>query len=355
VIAASAPGRVNLIGEHTDYNGGFVLPTPIPQRTRVELSPRADQRIVVSSDALGDRQAYELGHERRTGGWIDYIQGCTFAARTAGHPLHGADLHIRSDVPLGSGLSSSAALEVAVLRALREANELALDDLTLALLGQRAENEIVGAPVGAMDQLAASLGKPGFALFIDMRTLDSRRVPLPDADLLVISSGIQHDHAAGDYRIRRAECEAAAHQLGVGSLRELGDADLPRIAALAEPLGRRVRHVVSENARVLEAVDALGQGDLVRLGKLFCASHASMRDDYAISIAAIDTLVEIALAHPEVYGARLTGGGFGGSIVALARAGKGAEAAGAIAESYAQRTGHAGRVLLAGRVPCDPS
>jgi galactokinase len=349
MIVASAPGRVNLIGEHTDYNGGFVLPAPIPQRTRVELTRRTDRRVVVSSAELGERQTYELGSERRTGGWIDYVQGCTFAAQAAGYQLGGADLQISSEVPLGSGLSSSAALEVAVLRALRDAYELSLDDVALALLGQRAENELVGAPVGAMDQLAASLGTQGCALFIDMQSLATRSLPLPDSDLLVISSGIQHAHAAGEYRVRRAECEAAARELGVGSLRELDLADLPRVGALPDPLARRVRHVLSENARVLEAVDAMVRGDVAALGALFGESHASLRDDYEISIPPIDALVELAVARPEVYGARLTGGGFGGSIVALAWAGAGGEVARAIVHDYARRTGHIGRVLLAGR------
>jgi galactokinase len=355
MIVASAPGRVNLIGEHTDYNAGFVLPAPIPQRTRVELTRRADRRIVVSSHELGEYADYELGREQRTGRWIDYVQGCTFAAQEAGHRLSGADLRISSDVPLGSGLSSSAALEVAVLRALRAANELSLDDLALALLGQRAENELVGAPVGAMDQLAASLGEPGCALFVDMRTLHSRKLPLPEADLLVISSGIRHDHVAGDYRVRRTECETAARLLGVSSLRDVDPADLAGTAALPDPLGRRVRHVISENARVLDAVEAMARRDLVTLGRLFRESHASLRDDYEVSIPAIDILVELAVGHPEVYGARLTGGGFGGSIVGLARSGYGGRIASAIVDEYARRTGHTGRVLLAGQVPCVPS
>jgi galactokinase len=354
MITASAPGRVNIIGEHTDYNDGFVLPAPIPQRTWVELAPRADRRIAVTSHELG-REEYELGTEQRTGRWIDYVQGCTHALQAAGFAIGGADLAIRSDVPLGSGLSSSAALEVAVLRALRTAFTLDIDDLALALLGQRAENELVGAPVGAMDQLAASLGQPGSALFIDIRTLACRTVPLPDADLVVISSGVRHDHATGEYRVRRAECEAAARQLGVLSLRDLDLADLPRIDALPEPLCRRARHIIRENARVLEAVDALARGDLAALGALLRASHASLRDDYQVSIPAIDTLVELALAHPEVWGARLTGGGFGGSILAFARSGEGPRIASAVVEDYARRTGHAGRVLLAGKVPCVPS
>jgi galactokinase len=352
MIAASAPGRVNLIGEHTDYNGGFVLPTPIPQRTHVELVRRDDDVVRVTSREMRATRSYRLGDERRGGEWLDYIQGCTAALRVAGHRLGGMALHVRSEVPVGSGLSSSAALEVAVLRAIRRAFELAIDDVALALLGQRAENDLVGAPVGAMDQLVASLGEPGAALFIDMRSLETRRVPLPAADLIVISSGIEHDHAAGDYRKRRAECEAAARELEVRSLRELGPADLPRVERLPEPLARRVRHVITENARVLAAVDAIGEDDLARLGALFRESHRSMRDDYEVSLPVIDRLVEIADSHPDVYGARLTGGGFGGSIVGVARAGTGGRAAAVIGERYRVETGHPARVLVAGGGPC---
>src|SRR5690606_11464768 len=281
---ASAPGRVNLIGEHTDYNGGYVLPTPIPQRTMVELRIRSDDRVRAWSREYGSWQEYRLGEERRRGDWLDYVMGCTYALRTAGHELGGVELRIASDVPVGSGLSSSAALEVAVLRAIRAAFALTLDDVELALLGQRAENELVGAPVGAMDQLCASLGEPGVALFIDTRSLALRRIPLPaDIDLLVIDSGVAHDHASGDYRTRRAECEEAARRLGVSLLRELGPEDLPRIASLPAPLDRRVRHVLSENQRVLAAVAAIERGERRTLGRLFADSHASMRDDYEVS------------------------------------------------------------------------
>jgi galactokinase len=350
-VTASAPGRVNLIGEHTDYNDGFVLPAPIPQRTRATLRTRDDRRAVVHSHELGERADYEVGDERRRGGWIDYVAGCTAMLRAAGHRIGGFELAIASDVPLGSGLSSSAALEIAVLRALREAFGLAIDDLQLALLGQRAENEFVGAPVGAMDQLAASLGQPGEALFIDIRSLAVRSVALPAADLIVIASGIRHDHAAGDYRTRRAECAEAARQLGVASLRELSVEDLARVATLPAPLDRRVRHVITENARVLAAVVALERGDLVALGQLFAESHASMRDDYEVSLPAIDRLVELAVHEPSVYGARLTGGGFGGSIVGFAAVGSGATAAARVVERY----GHGAQVLVAGQVPCAPS
>src|SRR5436305_11372024 len=235
-IRASAPGRVNLIGEHTDYNGGFVLPTPIPQRTTAELRRRGDSLVRVESREIGAWAEYTLGGERRRGDWLDYIMGCTQALRLTGHALAGFELKIASDVPLGSGLSSSASLELAVLRAIRQAFGLAIDDTRLALLGQRAVNELVGAPVGAMDQLCASLGQPGSALFIDTRTFATRLIPLPDGlDLLVIDSGVRHGHATGGYRTRRAECEEAARRLGVPQLRDLGAADLARVARLPGP------------------------------------------------------------------------------------------------------------------------
>ena len=317
-ITASAPGRVNLIGEHTDYNDGFVLPTPIPQRTTAVLRPRSDRTVRVVSHALHETAEYELGREARRGGWLDYIMGCTHALSTAGQTISGFDVEITSDVPLGSGLSSSASLEIAVLRAVRQAFSLSLDDTQLALLGQRAENEIVGAPVGIMDQLCVSRGEPGAALFVDTRTLEVMTVPLPpDLDLIVVASGLQHDHATGDYKTRRAECERAAEMLGVTKLRDVTD---PAVASqLPAPLDRRVRHVVTENARVLAAVEALRAHDLAQLGALFVASHASMRDDYECSLPAIDQLVEHAAGDPDVYGARMTGGGFGGSIVVIAR------------------------------------
>jgi galactokinase len=364
MIASSAPGRVNLIGEHTDYNEGFVLPTPIPQRTRVELRERADDRVVVWSRELGATADYRLGEERRRGEWLDYVMGCTAVLREAGHRIAGCELRIVSDVPVGSGLASSAALEIAVLRALREAHALAIDDVRLALLGQRAEVELVGAPVGAMDQLAASLGSAGAALFIDLRDLRDlrdvrdlaiRSLPLPAADLLVIASGVPHDHAAGDYRVRRAECEEAARRLGVRALRDVDTSELAAVARLPAPLDRRARHVVTENARVLAATHAIEDGDLPRLGALLREAHASMRDDFEASLPVIDRLVELAGGDPAIYGARITGGGFGGSIVALAVLGEGAAAAARIAERYAAQTHLVPQILIAGDPRCSPS
>lgn len=349
-VEARAPGRVNLIGEHTDYNGGFVLPMAIPQHTHVTLQRRDDDQVHAGSANVAanvEQGSYRLEEETPGRGWLDYVQGVTRVLREQGHGLHGFDVHIRSNVPLGSGLSSSAALEVALLRGLRELFELSLDDVALALVGQRVETEFVGAPVGVMDPLACSLADEKTALFLDTRSLRWERIPLPPSlQLVVIDSGLTHSHASGEYRLRRAECERAASLLGVGLLRELSETDLPRILALPEPLGRRVRHVMTENARVLAAVDALRSGNGKALGQLFVASHASMRDDYAVSTQELDLLVALAVEEAEVFGARLTGGGFGGSIVAMAQAGTGARAGARIAARYAERTGRKPQVLV---------
>ncbi|HEY0097020.1 MAG TPA: galactokinase, partial [Archangium sp.] len=280
-------------------------------------------------------------------GWLDYVQGVTHVLRAEGITVGGFDLWLRSDVPLGSGLSSSAALEVALLRGLREAFGLTLDDVRIALLGQKVECDFVGAPVGVMDQMASSLAQGSSAIFLDTRTLQYERVPLPPGvEPIVINSGVTHSHSGGDYRVRRAECERAAQLLGVPQLRDLPDAELPRALALPEPLGRRVRHVLTENARVLATVKALRSGDLAALGPLLYDSHASQRDDYEVSVPEIDLLVDLGRAEPDVIGARLTGGGFGGSVVMLAKAGKGAAAAARIVARYAERSAHKATVLV---------
>ena len=349
-LTASAPGRGNLIGEHTDYNGGFVLPSAIPQRTHVALAPRDDDLVCVASANVPNADAaetYRLRGETPGRGWLDYVQGVTAALRAAGLALRGFDAYVASRVPLGSGLASSAALEIALLRALRLALDLRLDDVTLALIGQRAENDFVGARVGIMDQMAASLADAGTALFLDTRSLAYERLPLPaSAELIVVDSGVEHAHAVGDYNTRRAECERACALLGVAQLRDVGLAALDRITALPPPLDRRARHVVTEDARVLAAVSALRAGDLDALGALFVASHASQRDDYEVSVPQIDLLVALAAREPAVHGARLTGGGFGGSVVMLARRGQARAAAERIAAAYAAATGETPTVLL---------
>jgi galactokinase len=340
---ASAPGRVNLIGEHTDYNDGFVLPVVLPRRVVVELTQRDDGRVRVRSDALGEAE-YAIGAEERGRGWIDRVEAITFVLARDGYAIRGFDARIRSDLPIGAGLASSAALAVALLRALRDAFGLGIEDRALAVLAQRADHDFVGVRSGIMDQLVASLGRDGTPLLIDTRDLTTTEVALPPAaELLVIDSGVAHDNLAGAYNERRRECEDAAQRLGVASLRHL---DGPR-PGLPAPLDRRVRHVVSENARVLRTVDALREGDLEGVGALLDASHASLRDDYEVSSPELDLLVGIAQAQPDVLGARLTGAGFGGSIVALARR-DGAAAAQRIAAEYSKRSGRRATVIMPG-------
>jgi galactokinase len=348
-VSASAPGRVNLIGEHTDYNQGLVLPVAIARRTTVELAPRVDGVIRAASAAMaaGEVVEYRLGTERRGLGWIDYLQGVTRTLEAEGHAFGGADLCIVSDVPVGGGLASSAALEVAFLRALREAFALPLDDLALALVGHRAENLFVGARVGVMDQIAASVGREGRALLLDARSLATAEVSVPeDLELVVVDSGVVHGHATGEYNRRRAECERAGALLGVTALRDLDAADLPRALALPPPLGRRVRHVVTENGRVEQAVAALRAGDAARLGAVLAAGHASLRDDYEVSTPDVDLLVDLLSAEAGVYGARMTGGGFGGAVLALAASGTGRAAGERAAAHYQARTGRTPAVLL---------
>lgn len=349
-VTADAPGRVNLIGEHTDYQDGFVMPSAVPQRTSATLTRRTDRIVHVTSTAVEGRIEYELGSERPGLVWGDYVQGLTWVLGAGGHPLAGFDLHLRSDVPLGSGLSSSAALEVSVLRALRAAFDLPLTDIEIAQLGQRAEVQFVGAPVGIMDQMASSLAAVHEALFLDTRTLAFERIPLPASlELVVIDSGVAHGHAAGDYAVRRRESEEAARLLGVSTLRDASLEAVKRLSGMPPLLARRARHVITENARVLDARQALAAGDLEELGRLVNASHASLRDDYEVSIAPVDLLVETARRQPGVFGARMTGGGFGGAVVIAAARGAGPRVAEAVAADYLSRTGTPGRVLIPGR------
>jgi len=345
--SASAPGRVNLIGEHTDYQEGFVLPCAVPQRTEATVRRRDDRQVHAVSAEMPDAIDFDLGREYKQGGWGDYIQGLTWILGQRGFALDGFDLTLASSVPLGSGLSSSAALEVATLRALRELFSLQLTDIEIARLAQRAEVDFVGAPVGIMDQMASSLAGERDALFLDTRTLQFERIPLPRTlELVIINSEIAHQHAGGDYVTRRRESEEAARVLGVQYLRDVPSTELDRLDALPPVLMRRARHIVTENARVLEAAAALRNADLPTLGRLFDASHASMRDDYQVSIHEVDVLVELALQQTGVYGARLTGGGFGGAIVVAAAAGYSHAVATGTATAYELKTGRQASILL---------
>ncbi|MGH3277873.1 MAG: galactokinase [Trebonia sp.] len=324
-VVWSAPGRVNLIGEHTDYNDGFVLPFALAERTVVAAASRGDDTITVTS-------TYERGTFRaRLGdigpgavsGWPAYPLGVAWAiaqARQAPSPA-GADLFIDSEVPAGGGLSSSAALEMAAAGALADLWRLDLTTSELAQAGQRAENEVVGAPTGVMDQYASLLGQADAAVFLDCRSLQARTVPLRLAPagvaLVLADTGERHAHAGGGYAARRASCEKAACLLGVAALRDLETADLSRAEGVLDAeTFRRVRHVVTEDARVEATVAALEAGDLDAVGRQLTASHYSMRDDYEITTPALDLAVEVAGAS-GASGARMTGGGFGGSTITL--------------------------------------
>jgi galactokinase len=327
-VAWSAPGRANLIGEHTDYNDGFVLPFAIAERTVAAAARRDDGMITVGS-ALAPGTVTIRARDIAPGavsGWAGYPLGVAWAlARARDVPAGaGADLFIESDVPAGAGLSSSAALEMAAAGALVSLWGLELSAAELARAGQRAENEIVGAPTGVMDQYASLLGQPDAAVFLDCRSLRARAVPLRLATagliLILIDTGERHAHASGGYAARRASCERGAARLGVPALRDLGIADLPRAEAVLDAeTFRRVRHVVTEDARVEATVAHLEAGDLAAVGRELTASHRSMRDDYEITTPALDLAVEVALSAGAL-GARMTGGGFGGSAITLIEA-----------------------------------
>ena len=322
----AAPGRVNLIGEHTDYNDGFVLPAAIDRQV-VAAAGRWDVgRLRMWSLQTGPPADLELAGigPGRVGGWAAYPAGVAWALGQAGVDVGGADLVVDGDVPAGAGLSSSAALECATATALADLFGDGLDRVALAGVARRAENEVVGVPSGVMDQMVSMLGRAGHALFLDTRSLGTEQVPLPleaaGLCLLVLDTRAGHRLVDGAYADRRAACEAAAAVLGVSALR---DATLEQVEAAAGELGderlRRARHVVTENARVLQAVELLRADELDRLGPLLAASHASLRDDYEVSSPELDTAVEAAVEAGAV-GARMTGAGFGGSAIALVAA-----------------------------------
>ena len=327
----SAPGRVNLIGEHTDYNDGFVLPLAIDRRTYVAAAARDDRRVRVFASDLNEAVEFALGPDLcsvEPGHWSNYVRGVAACLEQGGAPLSGADLLIASEVPLGAGLSSSAALEAAVGYALLRLSEQTRNLLDLALTLQRAEHEFAGTQCGVMDQYIACLGRAGHALLIDCRTLGNEAVPLDlsAARLVVCNSMVKHALATGEYNARRAECSEgvrrlAQHLPGIQSLRDVAVEEFDQVAAvLPDVIRRRCNHIINENARVELAVAALRRGDLPMLGQLLYASHESLRHDYEVSCRELDVLVEIAQRTPGVYGARMTGGGFGGCTINLVAA-----------------------------------
>ncbi|GHF49415.1 galactokinase [Deinococcus metalli] len=319
---ASAPGRVNLLGEHTDYQGGFVLPTAIPQRTTVSVARNGSAEHVLHSANSHKTLRVTVGEVGTD--FAPYLTGCLNLCGVQ----EGMDVYVQGNVPSG-GLSSSAALEVAALRALRTLYGLALDDVALALRGVQVEHEFVGVQCGVMDQMASSLADTTTMLLIDTRSLERRAVPFPEgAEVLVIDSGVPRRLAESGYNERRAQVEEASRLLGVTELRDV--TDVAALDGLPELLKKRARHVVTENARVLAGLGA----DAAAFGQLMNASHTSLRDDYEVSHPQVDTLVALLQAHPDIFGARMTGAGFGGAVVALARAGQAAAAAQAVLASY---------------------
>jgi galactokinase len=336
-----APGRVNLIGEHTDYNDGFALPFAIGAGVCVAAAARQDGVVALSSRQYGSAVVtVPLGSlaPGAVEGWAAYPAGVAWALRSAGHRVGGASLAVDADLPAGAGLSSSAALECAAGLALAELYQLAVPRLELAALGRRAENDFVGVPTGLMDQLAVLLGQPGHALLLDCRAGTGTSVPLDPAAaglaLLVIDTRAKHELTDGGYAARRRACEDAARALGVRSLRDV--TSVGALDGLSDPLRRRARHVVSENRRVLDTVELLRAGQLGRVGPLLTASHASLRDDFAVSWAEADAAVEAAIGAGAL-GARMTGGGFGGSVITLAPGDSAAGVAGAVADTFARR------------------
>lgn len=319
--AAIAHGRVNLIGDHTDYNLGLALPMTLPLRVTVQADLRSDWQVAVRSGAFPEDGVvqFEAGEWGREGRWTDYVRAASALLAREGIFEHGASISIASDIPPGAGLASSAALCVALVQALSRLGDVALEPMRLAKLARAIETDFVGAPVGLMDQIAA-LGVPGRAQLIDFRDESAREVAIPSAvEVEIIDSGIAHQNRAGGYRERREECARACELLGIGSLRELEDAR-GALDRLPLPLSKRARHVVSENQRVRDAAAALERGDAAACGALMIASHASLRDDFEVSMPEVDAIVERAMHVPGTFGARLTGGGFGGAVVVLKQA-----------------------------------
>lgn len=342
-----APGRVNLIGEHTDYNDGFVMPAAINFYTWLAISPRSDSTINIRSRAFSEPLSIALnGDLRPRHAWSDYVVGIIDQIRRSGRKVAGADILIQSEVPMGSGLSSSAAIEVAAGFSLLKTNHYSVDRTELALLCQRAENLFVGIRCGIMDQFISCNGTIDHALMLDCRSLAFRLLPLSSTSRMVIcNTMVKHEHASGEYNKRRDECETGVLILRefipeILALRDVCPQELERYRAkLPEVIYRRCRHVVTENDRVQRAAKALEQHDMNEFGKLMAKSHASLRDDYEVSSRELDVMVEIARKQPGVYGARMTGGGFGGCTINLVEASHAETFRDNVAKEYKKATG----------------
>ena len=344
----SAPGRVNLIGEHTDYNDGFVLPTAIGFYTRIAVSARSDRKLVLRSTEFPDSFDFDLARfpQHRLGAWCDYVLGVAHALIHAGCGLGGANLLVHGEVPIGAGLSSSAALEVSSALALLSLSHTMLSLRSIAKICQSAENDFVGARVGIMDQFVSCFGKESHALLLDCRSLDFELVPVPEEVKLVIcNTMVKHQLSGGEYNRRREQCEQGVQILAtfypeIKALRDVSHDQLAAHATAMPPvIYKRCQHVVEENARVLEAVRCFRGGNLQRAGNLMHDSHRSLRDLYEVSCLELDVMVESAQGLPGYYGGRMTGGGFGGCTVNLVESTQAEAFAHQVAERYRQTTG----------------
>jgi galactokinase len=350
-----APGRVNLIGEHTDYNEGFVMPAAIDSYVWAAISPRTDYKLRVHSINYSESVEVDLGKSDALprSHWSDYVHGVVLMLRRAGVNLTGANLLLRGDFPVGSGLSSSAAVEVATALALSKIAGANIDRVTLAKLCRQAETEFVGARVGIMDQFIACFGRPGYAMMLDCRSLEFRHLPIPlGAELVICDTMVKHELAASEYNTRRAECEAGVQILsrflsGITALRDVTIMDLERHRdALPLNIYRRTRHVITENTRVTSAAEALEKRDCAAFGHLMNESHRSLRDDYEVSCIELDQMVEFASQVQGVFGARMTGGGFGGCTINLVKTEAVSQFKRHVAQSYEHATMRMPRIFV---------
>jgi galactokinase len=343
-----APGRVNLIGEHTDYNEGFVLPTAIQFSCWAAMAPREDRKLVIHSENFHETAESDLDDLIPTpdGAWSDYALGVAWALEQGGNRLRGANIYIAGDVPLGAGLSSSASIEVAVGYGLMEMSGYPIDRTALALLCQRAENEFVGARCGIMDQFVSCHGRADHALLLDCRSLEMRMLPVPpEVALIICNTMVKHELGTSEYNERRADCEEAVRLLGAvlpgtRALRDVTAAQLEEHRGfLPEKIYKRAHHVITENARVLQTATAFENVEMEKLGRLMADSHRSLREDYQVSCSELDTMVEIAVRQRGVFGARMTGGGFGGCTINLVDAAHAPEFQQKVAAAYRSATG----------------
>ena len=343
VFIVRAPGRVNLIGEHTDYNDGFVLPMAIDHAVWIALRPRDDSVIRINSLDLNLIADFKLDSLSKGEGWVEYLKGVAHELQVAGYKLKGWEGLMAGDVPIGAGLSSSAAVELATARAFGCVSNFEWDPVKMAKTGQRAENHWVGVNCGIMDQMASAASKAGHTLFLDCRSLEIQHIPMPaDVAVVVMDTSTRRGLVASAYNERRSQCEQAARYFGVKALRDVGVNEFEKRSEKKEvndAVWRRARHIITENQRVLDAIKAMHEGDIKTVGKLFNESHASLRDDFEVTNEALNQIVKSALEQEGCYGARMTGAGFGGCAVALVEKEKSQSFAEAVSTAYRQRSG----------------